>query len=125
VGKEVDTIEKLKATISPFVHVHKGSILQQSLPGLRDCAVLLYPSQLQIEIIKTLQPSANTSEFEHKVAMVSVHPSLLLQCKETSISDPNVLEQHRLDPYQGVKTRFFMELIYLCVGTKEKVLIFS
>ncbi|XP_052193743.1 SNF2 domain-containing protein CLASSY 3-like [Diospyros lotus] len=124
-GKEVDTIEKLKATISPFVHVHKGSILQQSLSGLRDCAVLLYPSQLQMEIIKTLQPSANTFEFEHKVALVSVHPSLLLQCKETSVSDPNVLEQHRLDPYQGVKTRFIMELIRLCVATKEKVLIFS
>ena len=92
-GKEVHTIEKLKATISPFVHVNKGSILQQSLFGLRDCAVLLYPSQLQMEIIKTLQPSANTSEFEHKVAMVSVHPSLLLQCKETFISDPNVLER--------------------------------
>ncbi|KAL0374224.1 UNVERIFIED_CONTAM: SNF2 domain-containing protein CLASSY 3 [Sesamum radiatum] len=33
-------IDNLKAAMAPFVHVHKGAILQQSLPGLRDCVVL-------------------------------------------------------------------------------------
>ncbi|KAA8515813.1 hypothetical protein F0562_018576 [Nyssa sinensis] len=128
-GKVDDAIEKLKATIAPFVHVHKGSILQESLPGLRDCVVLLNPPQLQKNLIESIEGSQNTFNFEHKVALVSVHPSLFLWCslsdKEKSIIDQDTLEQIRLNPNEGVKTRFIMALISFSAAMNEKVLIFS
>ncbi|XP_052194810.1 SNF2 domain-containing protein CLASSY 4-like isoform X2 [Diospyros lotus] len=125
-GKEVDdAIKKLKATISPFVHVHKGSILWRSLPGLRECAILLNPPQLQMELIRTFQAPESTFEFEHKVALVSAHPYLLLHCKDRSVIDRDALELYRLNPDLGVKTKFIMELVRLSVAMKEKVLIFS
>ncbi|XP_059654283.1 SNF2 domain-containing protein CLASSY 4-like [Cornus florida] len=124
-----DAIERLKATIAPFVHVHKGSILQESLPGLRDCVILLNPPLLQKHVIERIEGRQFMMDYEYKVALASVHPSLLLHCslsqKENSIIDHNKLERLKLDPDKGVKTRFVMELIRLSVAMNEKVLIFS
>ena len=49
-----EAIEKIKTTIEPFVHVHKGNILQENLPDLREIVLLnapILPKHL-IEIIK-------------------------------------------------------------------------
>lgn len=128
-GNFDDGIEKLKATIAPFVHVHKGSILQQSLPGLRDCVIVLNPPALQKSLIANIQVSQNTFEYEHKVALISLHPSQFLSCllseKEKSMVDQELLERIRLNPTEGIKTRFLMEFIRLTNAMNEKVLIFS
>ncbi|QHN84819.1 SNF2 domain-containing protein CLASSY [Arachis hypogaea] len=34
-----ENIKQLKQLMDPFVHVHKGSILQKNVPGLKDCVV--------------------------------------------------------------------------------------
>jgi DNA repair and recombination RAD54-like protein len=36
-----------------------------------------------------------------------------------------MLERIRSNPYEGVKTRFVIEVVRLCEALKEKVLIFS
>lgn len=123
-------IEELKGMIQPFVHVHKGSILQESLPGLKDCVIVLNPaSDLQKRIIDNIECSKNTFEFEHQLALSTVHPSLMLQVshskKEESVIDRALLERLRLNPNEGSKTRFLMELVRLSVALKEKVLVFS
>lgn len=124
-----NSIEKLKATIAPFVHVHKGSILQQSLPGLSESIVFLNPAPLQKQTIEQIDRAQNTFEFEHKEALVSIHPSLIQHCslsgKEQNVIDKEELEKHVLNPEKGVKTRFIMELIRLSEAMNEKVLIFS
>ncbi|XP_042756939.1 SNF2 domain-containing protein CLASSY 3 isoform X2 [Lactuca sativa] len=122
-------IEKLKAIISPFVHVHKGKILESKLLGLKSSVILLNPPPLQKRLIKNLGSLAKTFEYEHKVALVSVHPSLILHCslseKEKNSINKQELKKVKLKPDFGVKTRFVTELIRLSMSLDEKVLIFS
>ncbi|KAK7395561.1 hypothetical protein VNO78_16123 [Psophocarpus tetragonolobus] len=124
-----EKINQLKLLMNPFVHVHKGSVLQKKLPGLRDCLLVLKPDSLQQETLDRIDRSQNILNFEHKLALVSVHPSLFLKCsltkKEESIVDKGKLERLRLDPYLGVKTKFLIEFVRLCDAVNEKVLIFS
>ncbi|GKA77139.1 hypothetical protein Tco_0783600, partial [Tanacetum coccineum] len=70
-----------------------------------------------------------TFEYEHKVALVSVHPSLILHSslskKDDNLMNKQELKKVRLCPDVGVKMKFVMELIRLNVSLNEKVLIFS
>ncbi|TKY66266.1 SNF2 domain-containing protein CLASSY 4 [Spatholobus suberectus] len=75
-----EKINQLKLLMNPFVHVHKGSILQKNLPGLRDCVLVLKPDSLQQETLESIECSQYFVNFEHKLALVSVHPSLFLNC---------------------------------------------
>ncbi|KAF8412498.1 hypothetical protein HHK36_000463 [Tetracentron sinense] len=130
IGKFADEgLEELRAMIDPFVHVHKGSILQESLPGLRDCVIVLHPPCVQKDLLEVIQGIKNPFELEYKVALISVHPSLLTGCclseKEESNIDRVKLERLKLNPNEGVKTRFLIELIRLSEAMHEKVLVFS
>ncbi|PIN07993.1 DNA repair protein, SNF2 family [Handroanthus impetiginosus] len=122
-------VEKLKFLMSPFVHVHKGTILQKSLPGLRDCVVLLKPQSLQKTLIEQLEGFSTSFEFEHKVALISVHPYLFQHCDSTEDQkvgiDLAAVEASKLNPNEGDKTKFIMEFVRLSVAMNEKVLIFS
>ncbi|CAI9102080.1 OLC1v1000279C1 [Oldenlandia corymbosa var. corymbosa] len=124
-------IEKLKAAIAPFVHVHKGTILQRSLPGLKDSVILLNPQPIQKRFIGAIDASRGTASFEydHKVALISTHPSLFRKCnpnaKEKAGIDMEALEKLRMDPSQGVKTKFVMEMVRLSCKVHEKVLVFT
>ncbi|RHN45026.1 putative DNA helicase chromatin remodeling SNF2 family [Medicago truncatula] len=125
-----DKIKKLKMLMDPFVHVHKGAILENKLPGLRDCLVTLKADSLQNEILKSIKRSQNTIfNFERKIALTSVHPSLFLECslseEEESALDKDQLEKLRLNPHEGVKTKFLFEFVRLCDAFHEKVLVFS
>ncbi|TKY66265.1 SNF2 domain-containing protein CLASSY 3 [Spatholobus suberectus] len=124
-----EKINQLKLLMNPFVHVHKGSILQKNLPGLRDCVLVLKPDSLQQKILESIDCSQNTLNFEHKLSLVSVHPSLFLNCslskKEESVVDKDQLEKLRLNSYEGVKTKFLKEFVKLCDAINEKVLVFS
>ncbi|KAL1562056.1 SNF2 domain-containing protein CLASSY 3-like isoform X2 [Salvia divinorum] len=121
-------LQHLKGCMSPFVNLHTGTILKQSLPGLRDCVILLKPSALQKSVIETIEDSCNF-KYEHEVGMISVHPYLLLECETTESRktgiDMAAVEASKLNPQAGVKTKFLMELIRLCMAVNEKVLVFS
>ncbi|GMQ04571.1 hypothetical protein CsSME_00049938 [Camellia sinensis var. sinensis] len=132
IGKDADDndrLNELKTMIKPFVHVHKGSILTESLPGLRDSLVVLQPTLLQKTLIEVIQGRKNPLELDYLVSLISVHPSLLLACglsaQEQLSVDTNKLEMLKLDPGAGVKTKFLVELIRLSEALKEKVLVFS
>nr|KYP49977.1 DNA repair protein rhp54 [Cajanus cajan] len=124
-----EKINQLKMLMTPFVNVHKGSILQKNLPGLRDCVLVLQPDGFQQQMLESIECSQNGLNFEHKLALVSVHPSLFLNCslseKEEAVIDKDRLEKLRPKPYGGVKTKFLMEFVKLCDAVDEKVLVFS
>ncbi|XP_010519701.1 PREDICTED: SNF2 domain-containing protein CLASSY 3 [Tarenaya hassleriana] len=127
-----DGIDELKSLMDPFVHVHKGSILQKSLLGLRDCVVVLNPPALQKRILESIPNSKNVFEVDHKRSVVSIHPSLISCCtlskEELLVLDETLLDQlkrSRLEPNESVKTRFLMEFIGLCNAVNERVLVFS
>uniref|UniRef100_A0A1J3GDY4 SNF2 domain-containing protein CLASSY 4 n=2 Tax=Noccaea caerulescens TaxID=107243 RepID=A0A1J3GDY4_NOCCA len=125
-------IMELKDMIAPFVHVHKGNILRESLPGLRDSVVVLNPPFIQEKILNRIDPAQNTFELEHKLSAVSVHPSLYLCCNPTKKEDMFIgqrllttLDKIKLDSKEGAKTRFLIDFIRLSETLKEKVLVFS
>ncbi|OIW07626.1 hypothetical protein TanjilG_16607 [Lupinus angustifolius] len=124
-----ERINQLKLLMDPFVHVHKGSILQKNLLGLRECVVTLKPGNFQKALLQSIECSQTTFGFDHKLALVSIHPSLFLRCplseKEESVVDRRQLEELELSPYEGVKTRFLVEFVRLCDALNEKVLVFS
>ncbi|MED6185888.1 hypothetical protein PIB30_061470 [Stylosanthes scabra] len=124
-----ENIKQLKQLMDPFVHVHKGSILLKTLPGLRDCVVTLMPDELQKSLLEGIEGHLNTLTYDNKLALVSVHPSLFLFCslsaKEESLADKEHLEGLKLNPNVGVKTRFLVEFVRICNAMNEKVLVFS
>ena len=121
-----EKLKKVRDMIQPFVHVHKGFILQEKLPGLRDSLVILQPSQLQKSLFEELRDHFVRSnfKFDHYESLISLHPSLLLQCGDDSFpSDKHKLEKSNLEA--GVKAKFLIELIRLSEAVNEKVLVFS
>ncbi|XP_037496282.1 SNF2 domain-containing protein CLASSY 3 isoform X2 [Jatropha curcas] len=131
IGKVRDDAERLaevRAIIGPMVHVHRGNILQQRLPGLVDSVVILKPVHLQEILLDKVQKAGGTNfNLEYLVSVVSVHPSLMRE-QSINIEEPfawDKLKRHRLNPEFGVKTRFLVELIRLSNAMHEKVLVFS
>ncbi|KAK1352611.1 SNF2 domain-containing protein CLASSY 4-like [Heracleum sosnowskyi] len=136
-GKEIQSrgsgekLRELKCMISPFVHVHKGNILQKSCPGLKDALILLQPTELQQELIGVLgtnEQKAGHLDLIHAISLVSVHPSLLPEryIQEQQFSTYKIrLEQVKRDPHSGARTKFVMELCRLSEALNEKVLIYS
>ncbi|KAB2610963.1 SNF2 domain-containing protein CLASSY 3-like [Pyrus ussuriensis x Pyrus communis] len=115
---------EVKAKIAPFVNVYKGSVLQDSLPGLRNSVVVLHPTQLQEEFHKRIQVIKSQFENEHLESLISIHPSLLLN-KEAFSGDWDKLNKLKLNPDVGVKVKFVMDLIRLSDALNERVLVFS
>lgn len=125
---KADNLKVIRDVIAPFVHVHKGKILKDSLPGLRHSVVVLRPVDLQKSLLDGLQGTRNTILLDFRVSLVSVHPSLLIDCHpemDHGYIDWKKLEKCRMIPNAGVKTKFVNELLHLSEALGEKVLIFA
>ncbi|KAL6495763.1 hypothetical protein OROGR_030326 [Orobanche gracilis] len=114
-----DGLKKLRAMLDPFVHVHEGNILKESLPGLRDTLVFLHPTEMQKVLLEACSKTGNIFHRIRQVSLVSVHPSLM---PSTSTSTTTTTSES-IDA--GVKTKFVMKLIRLADALGERVLIFS
>ncbi|CAD6272228.1 unnamed protein product [Miscanthus lutarioriparius] len=125
-----DNAEKVRSILKPFVHIHNGNILR-TLPGLRESVIILKPLPLQKSIIRKVENIGSGNNFEHEyvISLASTHPSLVtainMSEEEASLIDKPMLGKLRSNPYEGVKTRFVMEVVRLCEALREKVLIFS
>ncbi|KAA0038518.1 SNF2 domain-containing protein CLASSY 4-like [Cucumis melo var. makuwa] len=119
-------LKEIRALINPFVHVYKGSILQEKLPGLRKSTVILWPAELQKNFLERVQARKNSFEVEYVESLISVHPSLILKSDKGDCEfDKDMLERCRLNPDLGVKLQFLLEIIRLSEALNEKVLVFS
>ncbi|XP_039165831.1 SNF2 domain-containing protein CLASSY 3-like [Eucalyptus grandis] len=113
-----DAIVNLWSIMAPFVHVHKGSILKQNWDR-------------QKEIVKNIQRSQCTFEYEFKLSLACIHPSLILSCNAYAnerlviCHERQKLEDLKTHTDAGIKTRFLVELIQLSEALGEKVLVFS
>ncbi|KAM0858731.1 hypothetical protein ACQ4PT_047655 [Festuca glaucescens] len=122
-------IREIREKLDPFVHIHNGDILQKSLPGLRESVVILNPLPRQKEIIAMMEKSAGKGflDAEYKISLASIHPFLVtgtkLSDEEASIVEK--MQSVRLNPSEGVKTWFVLEIVCLCEALKERVLVFS
>ncbi|XP_056173513.1 SNF2 domain-containing protein CLASSY 4-like [Syzygium oleosum] len=126
-----DVIVNLRSIMAPFVHVHKGSILKENLPGIKECIVVLNPGDRQKKIVENIQRSQCGFEYEFKLSLACIHPSLILSCNAYGNEKPLIfqerqkLEDLKTNTDAGVKTRFLVELIRLSEALGEKVLVFS
>ncbi|KAL0429458.1 UNVERIFIED_CONTAM: SNF2 domain-containing protein CLASSY 3 [Sesamum radiatum] len=120
-----DGLNKLKAMLDPFVHVHKGTILQENLLGLRDTLVFLHPTELQKTLLENASKSRHIFHRIRMVSLISVHPSLAALELGTFSPHKSKLEEIESDFEAGVKTKFVMNLIWLADALGERVLIFS
>ncbi|KAL9270206.1 SNF2 domain-containing protein [Drosera capensis] len=121
-------LEVLRVKMKPFVHVHKGTVLQKTLPGIRDFVVVLRPSGLQRTLLEQCQKRFKRGlDLDHMIALISSHPwlSTCFSKKEALCVDPASLEKSKADTTAGVKIRFLMELIHHSMFLGEKVLVFS
>ncbi|KZV43653.1 hypothetical protein F511_00204 [Dorcoceras hygrometricum] len=119
-----EELRKLRAMLDPFVHLHKGSILQDSLPGLRNTLVFLHPTELQKTLLEIATREGNIFHRIQLVSLISVHPSLVSETKRFS-DYKNELEARILTVDAGVKTKFIMNLVSMADAVGERVLIFS
>ncbi|KAM7272806.1 hypothetical protein ACFE04_027470 [Oxalis oulophora] len=120
------SIEELRATISPFVHIHKGNILKQSLQGLRHAVLILQPGNIQKNLLDIVEGPKYALKDDCAVSLLSVHPSLLHDSiNKQALVGKYKLQDLRLKPEAGVKTWFLMELLQLSEALKEKVLVFG
>ncbi|KAG6547536.1 hypothetical protein Mapa_010984 [Marchantia paleacea] len=147
-------LERLGALTTEFVHHHTGGVLA-ALPGLRDFAVILKPTQQQCSILELLQKNFHKPnqylEREIAVSQTSIHPMLVNSLEFTkslgissifnyfreqklgassgsgSVTGPasGLSKKEAKDPSDGVKTKFVFDLLCYSKPAKEKVLIFS
>ncbi|KAL7609934.1 hypothetical protein Lser_V15G10150 [Lactuca serriola] len=118
-------LDELKAMIDPFVHVHKGTILQEKLPGLKDALVVLKPTKTQKTLLGMMSGTKSQVENDHVMSLVSIHPSLVEDSFMDNEGIRKVLKMFKNDPSAGGKTNFLMELIKLSCALNERVLVFS
>ncbi|KAH0645779.1 hypothetical protein KY290_034581 [Solanum tuberosum] len=117
-------LEELRDIIAPLVHTCSEDVKKVSLPGLKSTVIHLKPTDLQKELLKRIPE--NPGSLSNLSSLISVHPSLVANRKEFSDLESQLSERrYRLDPDIGVKTKFVVELIKLCDGLKERVIIFS
>ncbi|XP_051141162.1 SNF2 domain-containing protein CLASSY 3-like [Andrographis paniculata] len=117
-------LKELRSMMEPFVHVHKGCILQKALPGLRDYLIILKPTSLQTRLLQNLDRFDNFIEQTHLSSLILVHPALVAEKPEFS-EHRRKLKLLETNSSAGVKTLFLINLIKLSVGLHEKVLVFS
>uniref|UniRef100_M0ZNS9 ATP-dependent helicase n=1 Tax=Solanum tuberosum TaxID=4113 RepID=M0ZNS9_SOLTU len=126
IDKNVRALEELRDMIAPLVHKCSENVKKVSLPGIRDIVIHLKPTHLQKELLKRIPENPGSFYEQNMVSLISVHPSLVATRKEFVDLESQLKERGcRLDPDNGVKMKFVVELIRLCGGLKERVIIFS
>ncbi|MCE5166264.1 hypothetical protein HAX54_016619, partial [Datura stramonium] len=126
IDKNGRALEELRYIISPLVHKCSENVKKVSLPGIRDSVIHLKPTDLQKELLTRIPENPSSFYDQNLVSLISVHPSLVANKKEFSEFEDQLKERRcRLDPDIGVKMKFVVELIRLCGGTNERVIISS
>uniref|UniRef100_A0A3Q7EGD3 Uncharacterized protein n=2 Tax=Solanum lycopersicum TaxID=4081 RepID=A0A3Q7EGD3_SOLLC len=126
IDKNARALEELRDIISPLVHKCSENVKKVSLPGIRDTVIHLKPTDLQKELLRRIPENPSSFYEQNLVSLISVHPSLVANRKEFSDLESQLKERGcRLNPDTGVKMKFVVELIRLCGGRKERVIIFS
>ncbi|KAF9588599.1 hypothetical protein IFM89_013686 [Coptis chinensis] len=129
--RKVTVIQDLREMTSNVLHYYKGDFLDE-LPGLVDFTVLLNLSLRQRRIIEGLK---KVEKFKRTAigTAVYLHPLLKEFSEGAAIGDKGCkINEERLDKLlnsidlrDGVKAKFFLNILGLCESSGEKLLVFS
>ncbi|XP_022634657.1 protein CHROMATIN REMODELING 35-like isoform X2 [Vigna radiata var. radiata] len=125
---KVAVIQDLREMTKSVLHYYKGDFLDE-LPGLVDFTVVLNLSHKQKLDIEQLKKSSGKFKISSVGSAVYLHPnlkSLAEKCGENNISD-DIIDAliEKSDARDGVKSKFFWNMLNLCESAGEKLLVFS
>ncbi|KAJ0077681.1 hypothetical protein Patl1_35643 [Pistacia atlantica] len=126
--RKVSVIQDLREMTSNVLHYYKGDVLDE-LPGLVDFTVVVNLSCRQ----KSELPKLNISGREDKVfKMSAVGSSIFLHPELNSLPENSVPTDDKMDEIlvkldlrEGVKAKFFFNMLNLCESAGEKLLVFG
>lgn len=126
--RKITVIQDLREMTDNVLHYYKGDFLEE-LPGLVDLTVLLNLSYKQKEIVQKLGKLEKFKRLSVGSA-VYIHPRLK-EIAEKSAGDRGFSDEKidsiidSLDVKDGIKTKFFLNILSLAEAAGEKVLAFS
>ncbi|KAI4298300.1 hypothetical protein L6164_031877 [Bauhinia variegata] len=132
--RKAAVIQDLRGMTSKVLHYYKGDFLEE-LPGLVDFTLILNLSKKQKREVENLK-SDSVSIFKRIClgSLLYVHPCLKAFSKKNpsngdkgcSIDGEEMdIMVKKLIVEEGVKTKFFLEILSLCESASEKLLVFS
>lgn len=127
---KINMIQDLREMTKKVLHYYKGDFLDE-LPGLDDFTVVLNLSPRQLTEVKKLRREKRKFKVSAVGSAIYLHPRLNAFSEKTdsktdSVSDSTMDEMlEKLDVNEGVKAKFFLNLIDLCDSAGEKLLVFS
>ncbi|KAJ4816255.1 DNA repair/recombination protein [Rhynchospora pubera] len=131
-NRKIRVIEDLRELTKDVLHYYKGDFLDE-LPGLVDITVMLELSQKQKELNQKLSSYEKFKRTAVGTAMY-MHPRLS-EISEIAHGDrvasvisakmDALVESIKENLQDGVKTKFFLNILNLAVAAQEKLLVFS
>ncbi|ONH91042.1 hypothetical protein PRUPE_8G090000 [Prunus persica] len=123
--RKVTVIHELREMTSKVLHYYRGDSLDE-LPGLVDFTVLLNLTTRQKHETEKLKKFARKFKQSSVGSAVYLHPKLYSFSWKPTDPDDKVDELlDKMDVKDGVKARFFLNLLNLCESAGEKLLVFS
>ncbi|KAH9696338.1 protein CHROMATIN REMODELING 35 [Citrus sinensis] len=131
--RKVTVIKDLREMTSGVLHYYKGDFLDE-LPGLVDFTVVLNLSSRQKSETQKLKKWSRKMKIAAAGSATYLHPKLAtyLHPKMNSLSEKSVPTDdkmdellERLDIKDGVKAKFFLNMLNLCEASGERLLVFS
>ncbi|KAL1801816.1 hypothetical protein ACET3Z_030463 [Daucus carota] len=122
-------IQCLREMTSKVLHYYKGDSLDE-LPGLVDFTVFLNLSPRQKREVIELKKLGGRFKISSDGGSIYVHPKLKDLLKSTAgkkrFDQVNIDKMlNKLDINEGVKAKFYLNLLRLCESTEEKLIVFS
>ncbi|KAL3539001.1 hypothetical protein ACH5RR_002367 [Cinchona calisaya] len=127
--RKITVIQDLREMTSKVLHYYKGDFLDE-LPGLVDFTVLLKLSAKQQNEVAELKKLSRKFKINSEGSALYVHPELKSLSKNSVVKDRVDVEKidmilEKLDDREGVKAKFYLNLLQLCESSGEKLLVFS
>ncbi|XP_057966165.1 protein CHROMATIN REMODELING 35-like isoform X2 [Malania oleifera] len=123
--RKVTVIQDLREMTSKVLHYYKGDFLDE-LPGLVEFTVLLNLTAIQKREVGKLKKYGRKFKVSSVGSAVYLHPQLNLFSENCSATDAMMDEMlEKIDVKDGVKAKFFLNILALCESSNEKLLVFS
>ncbi|KAL4013239.1 hypothetical protein IC575_025401 [Cucumis melo] len=123
--RKVSVIHDLREMTSKILHYYKGDFLDE-LPGLVDFTVVLNLTSKQKHEGEKVKKFNRKFKISSAGSAVYLHPKLNVFSVNATVTDDKIDEViDKMDVRDGVKTKFFLNMLNLCATTGEKLLVFS
>lgn len=123
--RKVSVIHDLREMTSKVLHYYKGDFLDE-LPGLVDFTVVLSLGPRQKDEVHKLRRFQRKFKISSVGSAVYLHPKLNSFSENSDTTDDKMDELlNTLDVREGVKAKFFLNMLNLCESAGEKLLVFS